>query len=183
MVKESLKLWTRPDCYAGAEWPDYYVVVGQHRDSDSYTRSNFTVAKQRLEAIEATLTIDGRSPACCACVGEHCDNCSGDGTMPCLVNPYESHWAVGHVEWIGVHKDSPPALLDAARDIIESIEQYPVLDESHHSDLEYTEAMGFWDSMSLSSKVDYCRDCGVSIFAARRSYDMPDRLYESLRSN
>ena len=178
-----LKLWERPNSYAGAEWPDYYVVVGQHRDSDSLTRSNFAVAMARLKAIEETLTIDGKSPKCCSCIGEHCDNCGGDGTMPCLVNPYESHWAVGHVEWIGVHKDSPQALIDEAKAIAEAIEAYPCLSEDHWSELEYSEAMEFWNSLSLSSKVNYCRDAEVSIFAARRSYDLPDRLYESLTSN
>lgn len=179
--RKHLKLWTLPSDYAGATWPDYYVIVGQHRDSDSLTRSNFTVAKQRLEAIEKTLTVEQRSPKCCGCNGDGCGVCSSDdGTVPCLINPYEGHWAVGHIEWIGLHKDSPAVLLDAAEEMLAAIESYPVLSEDHWSELEYTEAMEFWDSLSLSSKVDYCRDCEVSIFAARRSSDLPDRLYESL---
>ena len=38
---EHLKRWTLPECYVGAEWPDYYVFLGHHRDSDLLTESNF----------------------------------------------------------------------------------------------------------------------------------------------
>ena len=187
--RKHLKLWTRPSSYAGATWPDYYVVTGQHRDSDRITRSNFTVIKERLEAIESKLTVEEKSPECGDCHGKghrdgtRCEECAGDGTVPILVNPYESHWAVGHVEWIGLHKDSPAVLLDAAEEMLQSIEDYPLLDESHWSELEYTEAMDYWDSLTLSLKVDYCRDCAVSIFAACRSHNLPDRLYESLTND
>lgn len=175
-----LKLWTRPDYYMGATWPDYFVFLGKNRDSDVLTRSNFRTGMARLEKLEKTFSVEERSPKCVNCSGDNCEECSGDGTVPCIVNPYESHWACGHVEWIGIHKDSPVALLDAAEEMLASIGDYPCLDESDWSDLEYTEAMSFWDSMSLSMKVDYCRDADVSIFAARRSSDLPDRLYESL---
>lgn len=184
--RKHLKLWTRPENYAGSQWPDYYVVIGQHRDSDKITRSNFAVVKTHLETIEKTLTIEQRSPKCSDCHGKghwdgtRCEECAGDGTVPVLVNPYEGHWAVGHIEWLGLHKDSPEELLDAAEEMLASIEDYPILNEPHYSELEYTEAMDYWNSLSLSSKVDYCRDCDVSIFAARRSYDLPDRLWESL---
>lgn len=136
-----LKLWKHPDCYLGATWPDYFVVTGQHRDSDKLTKSNFAVIKARLEEIEATLTTEQRSPVCCVCSGKGCEDCSNDGTVPCFVNPYESHWAVGHVEWLGLHKDSPAVLLESAETMLESIAQYPILDESHFSNLEYSEAM------------------------------------------
>jgi len=162
-----LHLWEHPDSYCGASWPEYYVVIGQHRDSDCLTRSNFRIAKTRLEAIEAKYP--------------EWDNPTDHDTAM-LVNPYESHWAVGHVEWLGVHKDSPEELIMAADGILASIADYPALDESDWSDLEYSEAMEYWDSLSLSCKVDYCRDCDVSIFAARRNSDLPDRLWESLTS-
>jgi|SRR5208283_5339985 len=163
-----LKLWQHPDSYMGATWYEYYVVVGQHRDSDVVTRSNFRVAKAELEAIEAKYP--------------EWDNPTDHDTAM-LVNPYESHWAVGHVEWLGVHKDSPPELIMAADDLLAQIERYPALSGEDWTELEYTETMEYWDSLSLSSKVDYCRDCDVSIFAARRNSGLPDRLWESLISS
>jgi hypothetical protein len=43
-----LTRWKTPDSYFGAEWPEYYVFLSQHRDSDALTRSNFICG---LEAI------------------------------------------------------------------------------------------------------------------------------------
>ena len=40
-VPVNLNLWTRPDCYMGAEWPEWYVFLGRNRDSDCLTESNF----------------------------------------------------------------------------------------------------------------------------------------------
>jgi hypothetical protein len=91
----------------------------------------------------------------------------------------ENHWAVGWVEWIAIHK-SNVAAIEAAKFLCNKANDYPVLNESDWSELEYTQAMDYWDSMSLSEKVRFCADCNVSIFAARRSSDLPDRLYERL---
>jgi hypothetical protein len=41
MPKAELTRWNRPDHYMGAEWPEYFVFLGQNRDSDALTRSNF----------------------------------------------------------------------------------------------------------------------------------------------
>ena len=46
---ENLKRWTRPSCYMGAEWPDYFSSgVGQSRDSDALERSNFDAMLKAL---------------------------------------------------------------------------------------------------------------------------------------
>ncbi len=145
-----MELWTMPSCYVGAVWPATYVFLGQNRDSDAITRSNFRVALKRLGGESETVQV-----------------------------VRESHWACGWVEWIAIHQDDEKAVT-LANEMLKSIEDYPVLDESDWSDLEYTEAMEFWDSMSLSMKVDYCRDAKVSVFAARRNSDLPEALYESL---
>lgn len=164
-AREHLKLWTRPDCYIGAEWPEYYVVIGQHRDSDRVTRSNFRVAKKQLEAIEAKYP-------------EWINPTDGDTAM--LVNPYESHWAVGHVEWLGVHKDSPQELLDAAGEIVCSIADYPILDESDWSELEYEETVTYWENMSIRERLYYTDKAGLSCFAVRHNIGeiQSDRLWE-----
>jgi len=39
-IPQRLDRWTLPKNYFGAEWPDYYVFLSQHRDSDTLTRSN-----------------------------------------------------------------------------------------------------------------------------------------------
>ena len=173
-----MKLWTLPDSYMGASWYDYYVFLGQHRDSDKITRSNFRVAMKAIKTIEA------KYPDWKACPDV-------DNEPDMIVNPYESHWAVGHVEWIGIHRNAPAELIEACEDMLERIEDYPLLDESDHSDLEYSEANEYWEHMSLSERVrDWLEPAGITCFAARHSllevmqkYDDSGRLWERLTTD
>lgn len=152
-IPTHLKRWTLPDSYFGAKWPDYYMGLGQHRDSDSLTRSNFACF---LKAIG----------------GE-----SGLGVR--VVR--ENHWAVGWVEWIAIHETATEAL-EIADSIMEKLDGYPVVNEDHWSDLEWTEAHELWEGMSLNERVEMCQYLGCSVFSARLTSPMPDILYEHLRS-
>lgn len=119
-----LSLWTMPDHYAGEVWPAYYRSgFGQHRDSDALERSNFACA---LEAL--------------------------GGETETVIVVRESHWAVGWVEWIAIHQDDGKAL-KIADELNERIEDYPVVDDSHYSDLEWTEAADYWESLTPREKV------------------------------
>lgn len=137
---KSLKRWTRPDSYWGEEWPEYFVFLGQHRDSDALSRSNFECGLREL-----------------------------GGESETVIVVRERHWAVGWVEWIAIHESDEDALQNAD-EMACSIESYPVLDESHFSELEWAEAESFWESLSIRERVDLCAEAGVSIFAARRDY-------------
>jgi len=135
-----LKRWTMPEHYAGEVWPEYFVFLGQHRESDALARSNFI---RGLELI------------------------GGESDMVTVVR--ERHWAVGWVEWIAIHQDDTDTLARASA-IAERLADYPVLDENHFSELEYSEACDYWASMSVRERVSIAREQGVSIFAARRNY-------------
>ena len=137
---ENLKLWQMPDYYAGTVWQATYVFLGQDRDSDALTRSNF---------ISALAAIGGESET---------------------VNVVrESHWFCGWVEWIAIHQDDAKAL-QIADEIVGALKNYPVVDEEHFSALESEEAAAFWESMSVRKRAEYCARAGVSIYAARRDY-------------
>jgi hypothetical protein len=105
-----LELWTRPSNYLGASWDGYYVFLSQTRDSDTLTRSNFECALEQ---------VGGRNDYA-------------------LVIPYEKHWACGWVETILIHKTNTRAL-DIAQQILDKLEDYPVLNEEHYSELDYAE--------------------------------------------
>lgn len=147
-----LKRWTLPDSYWGASWPDYYVGLSRHRESDSLTRSNF----------ECYLKAIG---------GENGD------TVRVI---RESHWAVGWIEWIAIHESNTEALT-IADEIEGKLEGYPVVNEDHWSDLEWNEVHDYWESMTLRERVEWCRDAGESIFAARPGHSIPEVIYERLR--
>lgn len=112
---ENLKLWTMPDHYAGEVWPGYYVFLGQHRDSDILTQSNFACG---LKAIG----------------GENGDT---------VTVVREGHWAVGWIEWIAIHQDDGKAL-KIADEIAGALEDYPIVDESDFSEREFEAVHEYW---------------------------------------
>jgi hypothetical protein len=174
-----LKLWVYPrDGYTGADLSDWYPIVGKHRDSDALARTNFEAALGRLQAVAGH-----DSPA--AKLRGRWYEADEDGDIHPVVSSLSfSNCLVGWSETIFVYKDAPAAVLDEAESILDDLDGYPVLDEEAWSDLEYEEACSFWEGMSVSMRVDYCREAGVSIFAARRPYlpeDPAGRLYELLR--
>jgi hypothetical protein len=144
---KNIELWTWPDSYYGAEWPDYYVFLGRNRDSDALTRSNFT---QALAAIGG-------------------DTGEDDDGVSAVTVVSENHWAVGWVEWIAIHKTNATALI-IADEIMERLEDYPVLDEDHFSNLEWEEAGDYWEQLPIPERVELCQRFGVSCFEGRHDY-------------
>lgn len=134
----ALERWTMPDSYWGAEWPEYFVFLGRHRESDALTRSNFECGLNALGGESSTVLV----------IRERCS-------------------MVGWVEWIAIHESDAEAIL-AADEMSCVLSDYPVLDESHFSELEWGEAQDYWESLRLRERVELCAEADVSIFAARR---------------
>lgn len=140
-----LSRWTRPSCYAGAQWPDYYRAgVGQSRDSSALERANF-------DAMLKALGGERNHP-------ELADP-NDDGAALSLVRVVrERHWAVGWVEWIAIHESATDAL-EIANRIMERFEAYPVIDEMLMSQYEDDEAQTVWrDCYSVKERVKYVRE-------------------------
>ena len=123
-----LKKWTLPQYYIGASWPDYYVGLRQCRDSDALDRSNF---RSFLAAI------------------------GGESETVHIVR--ESHWAVGWIEWVAIHESDTKAL-DCAREIMDALDNYPVVDESDWSELEWEDAANYWDGLTPRARVELALD-------------------------
>jgi hypothetical protein len=105
-----LERWVRAANYCGDDFSDYYVVCGQHRDSGCVQQSNFIVATQRL----------------------------GGENEPEVIIARSSHWAVGWVENLMVHKDAEEKVM-IATDIVNDIEKCGVLDDDHWYELKSVE--------------------------------------------
>lgn len=130
-----LKLWQLPESYFGAQWPDHYVFLGRNRNSDALTRSNF---RSGLEAIGGEKTDD-------------------ESEIPLVQIVRESHWAVGWVEWIAIHKTATDAL-KAADEIAKKLDDYPVVDEEDFSREEQEEADETWKNcFDEKERVKYIR--------------------------
>tara|TARA_R100001086_G_scaffold852_1_gene423 strand:+ start:2806 stop:3303 length:498 start_codon:yes stop_codon:yes gene_type:complete len=106
---------------------DWYVFIGQNRDSEALTRSNFTVALRELERVDPE--------------GE-------DFTTVSF-----SHWGPGWIELILVRPDTKAAT--EAQEMSDALMDYPVLDESHFSELEYEE-MSEWVSQECYRLATSC---------------------------
>lgn len=87
----------------------------------------------------------------------------GGESDTCEVHRF-NHWAVGWLEIIIVE----PSMESRAQDIQNSLDNYPILNEEHHSQLEYEAACEYWESMRVKDRLEYCQRYKVSIFAARR---------------
>lgn len=163
-----LKRWKMPSNYFGAEWEGYYTFLGQHRESDCLTRSNFRVALKRLNGIAIEFEQQRQDI---------------EESAVCAVR--ESHWAVGWVEWIAIHESNTEAL-KAADEMAAGLEDYGALCDEDWSELECEEADAYWKEISIKERIGYIRKSdGVSIFAARRDYVPSDdcgRIQEALLS-
>lgn len=145
----ALRLWEWPANYAGAEWPEWFVFMGQNRDSDCLERSNFRSALREVGGRAETVRV-----------------------------VRESHWAVGWVEWIAIHRGDWEALIKA-EGVMDRYADYPVVNEDDWSELEYEEKCTYWERAAISDRVWECQRAGVSVFAARRD-EVPERVYDRM---
>jgi len=122
------------------EHAEGYIIMAQHRDSDSLSRSNWEVAVKMFPDAK--------------------------------VVRYR-HWLVGWTEQLLLSLDAPEEELIRAAQMREDLDDYPVLDEQHWSELEYNEAYEYWESLSLRERIELCSRHRVSIFAARRD-ELPE---------
>lgn len=152
----AIRPWEPPGNWAGKPWNGWFVGLGQNRDSDTLTRSNFEVFRKALRELPEIYVDDSEN-----------DEAWAEANSVFVVR--ESHWAVGWIEWIAIHP-SNEAALKLADELMCAIADYPVLDEGHWSDLVTKEIDDYWERESLSYRIDICHQAGESIFAARHNY-------------
>jgi hypothetical protein len=171
----NMKLWKRPECYAGESWPEYYVVIGQHRDSALLDSHNFSEIETQLDVLINKLGVTHLP----ADPEEYTD-----GEAPVLVHPREGHWAVGWVEWLGLHKDSPAEVLQLADELLGKLQDYPILNEDAFSDAEWNATQELWMQLPIRERVELCQKNRINIFAARHDWIPQDDnggIYEYCR--
>lgn len=114
----------------------WLIVCAVHRDSGCIDRSNFECAQKDLEKL---------IPA----------DWPGDES-PLQVQEY-SHWAVGWVQYLTIDPTCAP-LVARGEELRSSLEDYPVLDDMHLSELEHTEANQIWERCyNVKDRVAYIR--------------------------
>ena len=155
MEYQAIEKWERPENFAA--WTDgapydgeWYVFLGRNRESSTLDQSNF---QRGLELI------GGQS-----------------GTVMVV---RESHWAVGWVEWIAVHKSDHAALAEAD-EILCALSEYPVVDEMHYSELENETIAEYWEREPIRDRLELCRDAGYPLMGARHDAP-PQPVFDHIR--
>jgi hypothetical protein len=138
---EHLKPYKRPDSYFGPDYWEHYPVLGQSRDSVALERSNFVCGLERL---------------------------GGESDTVLVVR--DSHWAVGWVETVYVHKSDLATLAEADK-MLDDLASYPVVDEDHFNQLEREQGEKRWEQTPVADRVRVIQEWSegeCNIFAARR---------------
>jgi len=129
--------------------------LGTYRDADLITQSNFEVLTKWLQ--------------------------NTDSKNETWTEESSRHWAVGYMANVLVKPGTRAETI--LRDATKAITEYPVLDEEHYWDLEFSECELFWDQLSISERVKLLQDSQDSVFAARASYgDLLDRASTTAES-
>ena len=118
----------------------FYMVAGQSRDSSTLERSNFECFLSELGGESDTVQVHRFG-----------------------------HWAVGWIEEILIDPTDTTAV-DKARSILAALDNYPVVNEDHFSELQWNEAADFWQSLPVGERVELCQKEGISIFEARHNW-------------
>ena len=171
-----LPQWTRPEDYGGFNPVGDYVIAVQTRDSDALECSNYRrIFADLIEKAEA--------------LGCQDSGIDGEGEESDMVYDFRAgHWAVGWVETVLICQNAPDELQAMAREILDALADYPIYDESDYSELEWEEVNNYWSSLSVRERVEYIRDNGGNIFAARHDYlsesaDPTGSLFQSIAYN
>ena len=173
---KTLGRWRHPSDYGGHSPVGDYTIAGQHRDSGALARSNY---KRIFEDLVKKAVELGQP--------EDMETDYDKDPRQYVYDFHMGHWAVGWVEEIIIKARAPEALIHYAEEIREGLDNYPVYDEEHFSNLEHEESSKYWAGMSVRERCDIIKKHAteVSIFAGRRDY-IPDNnggLDDYLRSD
>lgn len=158
-------VWKKSECYGGFSPDGDYVVMSRNRDSQLLTRVNWDVACESLKA----QPYDGGA--------KHFFR------RPTVYHWRAGHWAVGWIEYLCVRADAADDVKTEASEIVCSLADYSILDEDRYCAAKWDAVCEYWEQCSVGERVDYLRDSGISIFAARRDTlpeDPNGYLFEAL---
>lgn len=127
LAKEAAGNWRKFDSFAWFEQPedsdDWTIVYTHNRDSDIVTRCNAEIIEQ-----EMTPYTEADEPDCYA--------------------ERHNHWAVGWVDGYSIRVYKNGQITEAFKkwcELQQRIEDYPLLDESKYSEMEWNEYLEAWE--------------------------------------
>ena len=124
-----MEKWKRPDSYFGPEFPEYFVFLAKHRDSEALPVSNFRSALKALGGESKTVLVERAH-----------------------------HWAVGWIECILIHESDTKAI-QIATEIENALTDYPVVNDEDFTQLEDEWALETWrNDYNHTERVEYIKE-------------------------
>ena len=169
----TMPTWKSPDSYFGFDPVGDYMFYMKTRDSEIMVESNFD---RMLEDIRKFIA-KNNFPEPTVIVDKFDEELPSDWVYTFTA----SHWGCSWVEYILVRKDAPEAIIEKADEIYHSVREYPVYDEDDYSERQDEAIYKYWGECSIKERIQYCKEAGDSIFAARHEDHIPEDVYYSLR--
>jgi hypothetical protein len=146
----NLQKWDHPTSWDSlanfvGEKPKGYSVYSRNRESSILENTNFEEFLKRL---------------------------NGESEWVTIVR--HRHWACGWIEYLMLKEDAPHTLIETAIQITKELDAYPILNEDLYTEAQLDSMQTYWDNLSIKERIDYCKDAGISIFAARHS--LPQKI-------
>ena len=169
-----MPVWKTPDSYFGYNPVGDFVLYSRHRDSELMVESNWDCLQESLNKIIKTLPEPN--------IRTQKDYYGEDEELPSgwMYSWEASHWAVGWVQYLMIRHDAPEVLIEAADEMYNALRDYPILDEEDYSERQDNAIYKYWQDCSIKERIEYCKESGDSIFAARRDNHIPEDVYSSL---
>jgi hypothetical protein len=72
-----------------------------------------------------------------------------------------NHWGCVYFELILISPNVPDEIKEKCGEILYSLSEYPILNESHYSDLRFEKCFEYWDSLSKEERKQELRENNV----------------------
>lgn len=149
------KKWERPEYYAGFNPDMDYLLYARHRESQLVEESNMAVIRRELGKIIEALPEEQREPVPTDAAEMDAFGMAKSEAMTREFWVYTwraSHPMVGWVEYLMLRGDAPAVLKDRADALLSGLEDYPIADDDHYSELQWEAIDKYWEAASESEK-------------------------------
>ena len=156
-----MEAWEHPQSYAGHSPIGDYVLYSRNRDSSILENSNYELILDELTTF-----------------AEQFDHLRDDGEA-FAYDFRTKHWGCGWIEYIIIRQDAPTQIIELAESIDAALSDYPVYSDDDYSERQWKEMYRYWNDISIRERIEWLKESGESIFAARNDDHIPESMHDN----